>query len=67
MLRRVTNLVGLVLLLQEKHSILLAQHDCQPFSPSMKSGSFGVLTLFVIFGNFCNFLVYLRLRSPRIE
>ena len=67
MLRRVTNLVDLVLLLQDKHLILLAQHDYQPFSPSMKSGSFGVPTLFVILGNFCNFLVYLRMHSPRME
>ena len=30
-----TNLVDLVFLLQEKHLILLAQHDWQPFPPSM--------------------------------
>ena len=55
MLERVTNLVDLVFLLQEKHLILVAQHHCQPFPPSMKSSDFGVLTLlsswiiFVIF------------------
>ena len=67
MLKRVTNVVDLVFLLQGKHLILLAQHDCQPFPPSMKSSAFGVLTLYVILGNFCNFLVYLRMHSPRIE
>ena len=48
MLERVTNLVDLVFLLQEKHLILVAQHDCQPFPPSMKSSDFGVLTLLII-------------------
>ena len=36
MLERVTNLVDLVFLLKEKHFILLAQYDWQPFPPSMK-------------------------------
>ena len=36
MLERVKNLVDLVSLLQDKHLILVAQHDCQPFPPSMK-------------------------------
>ena len=55
MLERVTNVVDLVFLLQEKHLILVAQNDCQPFPPSMKSSAFGVFTLFVILGNFCDF------------
>ena len=67
MLKRVTNLVDLVLLLQDKHLILLAQHDCQPFPPSMKCSAFGLLTLFVILGNFCIFLVYLRMGSPKMK
>ena len=67
MLKRVTNLVDLVFLLKERHLILLPQHDCQPFPPRMKCNAFGVLTLFVILGNFCNFLVCLRMRSPGIE
>ena len=53
MFERVTNLVDLVFLLQEKHLILVAQHDFQPFPPSMKSSDFGVLTLlssWIIFG-----------------
>ena len=63
MLERVTNLVDLVFLLQEKHLIFVAQHDCQPFPPSMKSSDFGVLTLFVILDNFVDLfgiLEYLR-------
>ena len=36
MLERDTNLVDLVFLLQEKHLILLAQHDWLPFPPGMK-------------------------------
>ena len=52
MLRRVTNLVDLVLLLQDEHLILLPQHYSQPFPPGMKSSAFGVLTLLVILGNF---------------
>ena len=55
MLERVTNLVGLAFLLQEKHLILVAQHDSQLLPPSMKSSDFVVLMLFVIFGNFCDF------------
>ena len=55
MLERVTNLVDLVFLLQGKHFILVGQHDSQPFPPSMKSSDFGVLVLFVILGNFCDF------------
>ena len=55
MLRRVTHLVDLVLLLQDKHLVLLPQHDYQPFPPSVKSSAFGVLTLLVILGNFCSF------------
>ena len=62
MLRRVRNLVDLVLLLLDKHLILLPQHDCQPFPPSMKNSAFAVSTLSVILGNI---LVYLRKRSPR--
>ena len=31
LLEKVTNLVDLVFLLQEKHLILVAEHDCQPF------------------------------------
>ena len=54
MLERVTNLVDLVFLLQGKHLILLAQHDCQQFPPSTKSSDFGVLTLFVMLGHFCD-------------
>ena len=57
MWEKVTNLVDLVLLLQDKHLILVAQHDSQPFPPSMKSSDFGVLTLFVMFGNFCDFFI----------
>ena len=67
LLRRVTNLVHSVLLLEDKHLILLPQHDCQPFQPSMKCNAFGVLTLFVIFGNYCNLLVYLSTHSPKME
>ena len=62
MLERVTSLVDLVLLLQDKHLILLSQHDSQPFPPSMKSSAFGVSTLSVIL---FNILVYLSKRSPR--
>ena len=65
LLRRVTNLVDSVLLLEDKHLILLPQHDCEPFQPSMKSSAFGVLTLFVILGNYCNLLVYLSTSSPK--
>ena len=53
MLERVTNLVDLDFVLQEKHLILVAQNDCQPLPPSMESSAFGVFTLFVILGNFC--------------
>ena len=67
MFERVTNLVDLVFLLQKKHLILVAQHGCQPFPPNMKSSDFSVLTLFVILGNFCDFLVYLSTCSPKIE
>ena len=67
MLQIVTNLVDLVFVLKERHLILLPQHDCQPFRPSLKSSAFGVLTLFVILSNFCNFLVYLTTRSPKME
>ena len=55
MLERITNLVDLDFVLQEKHLILVAQNDCQPLPPSIKSSSFGVLMLFVILGNFCDF------------
>ena len=55
MLERVTNLADLVFLLQEKHLILVAQHDSQAYPPCMKSSDFCVLTLFVIFDNFCDF------------
>ena len=51
-LRIVTNLIHLVLLVQDKHLILLAQHDCHPIPPSFKSSAFGVLMLFVLLGNF---------------
>ena len=54
MSERVPNLVDLVFLLQEKHLILVAENDCQLFPPSMKSSAFGVLMLFVVFGNFCD-------------
>ena len=67
MLKRVTNLVDLVFLLKERHLILLPQHDCQPFPPRMKCNAFGVLTFFVILGNFCNFLVYFSMRSPKMK
>ena len=60
-------LVDLLLLLEDKHLILLPQHDCQPFPPSLKSSAFGILTLYVILGNFCNFLVYLTTCSPKTE
>ena len=64
MLERVTNLVDLVFLLQEKHLILVAHHDCQPFPPSMKSSDFGVFTLFVILDNFPDFFgIFEHLRS----
>ena len=55
MLERITNLVDLDFVLQEKHLILVAQNDCQPLPPSIKSSSFGVLMLLVILGNFCDF------------
>ena len=58
-LKIVPNVVDLVFLPHYRHLIFLAQHDCRPFPPSMKCNAFGVLTLFVILGNFCNFLVYL--------
>ena len=64
MLERVTNLVDLFLLLQDEHLILLPQHDCQPFPPSLKSSAFGVLMPFVLSGNF---LVYLSTRCPKME
>ena len=64
MLRRVTNLVDFALLLQEKHLILLPQHDSQPFPPSMKSSAFGVLTVFLILGNIFE---YFSTRSPKME
>ena len=67
MLKRVTNLVDLVFLLHYRHLILLAQHDCKPFPPSRKCCAFGLLTLFVILGNFCNFLVYLSTCSPKMK
>ena len=61
-LRRVTNLVDLVVLLQGKHLILLPHHACHPLPPSMKNSAFCVSTLFVILHNI---LVYLSTRSPR--
>ena len=67
MFSRVTNLIDLVLQLQDKHLILLPLHDCQPFPHTMKSSAFGVLMFFVILGNFCKFSVYLRICSPKIE
>ena len=48
MLKRVTNLVDSVFLLQDKN-------DSQPFSPNMKSSAFGVLPLFVILDNISDF------------
>ena len=66
-LKRVTNLVHLAFLLHYIHLIFLAQHDCQPFPPNMKCSAFRLLTLFVILGNFCNFLVHLRTRSPKMK
>ena len=42
MLEKVTNLVDLVFLLQEKHLIFLAQDDCQLFPPSKKCSAFDV-------------------------
>ena len=64
---KVTNLVDLVFLLQEKHLILVTEHDCQPFTPSMKSSAFGVLTLFVMLGNFCDFFGIFSTCGPKIE
>ena len=55
MLKRVPNVVDLVFLLHYRQLIFLAQHDCQPFPPSMKCNAFGVLTLFVNLGNYSNF------------
>ena len=67
MFERLTNLVDLVLLLQEKHLILVAQHDCQPFPPSMKSSDFGVLMLLSSWIIFVIFLVYLSTCGPKME
>ena len=60
----VTKLIDLVLLLQDKHLILLPHHDSHPFPPSLKGSVFGVLMLFVILGNF---LVYLISRCSKME
>ena len=72
MLETVTNLVDidlvdLVFLLQEKRLILVAQHDCQPLPTGMKSSAFGVLALFVILGNYCDFFIIFSTCSPKIE
>ena len=67
MLKRGTNLVYLVFLLHDRHLILLAQHDGEPFPPSRKCSAFGLLTLFVILGNFCNFLIYVSTCSPKMK
>ena len=55
MLKSISKSLHLIVVLQQEHVILLAHYDCQPFPPSMKSSPFGVLTLFVILGNFCDF------------
>ena len=52
MLKTVTDLVDLLLLVEDKQLMLLPQHDCHPFPPCLKSSAFGVLTLFVILSNF---------------
>ena len=67
MLERITNLVDLVFLLQEKHLILVAQHHCQPFPPSMKSSDFGVLTLLSSWIIFVIFLVYFSTCGPKMK
>ena len=55
MLKRISNTLRLVLVLQEEHVILLAHYDCHPFPPSVKSIAFGLFEWFVIMGNFVNF------------
>ena len=55
MLKRIANLLDLVLVLQYKHLILLAQHQFQPFPPLVTTSAFDVLTLFVRLGSFVIF------------
>ena len=63
MLRRVTNLVDLVFLGQDKHLILLAQHEFQPFPPLLKTSAFDVLTLSCRLGSFVIFVLQLVLKT----
>ena len=67
MLERLTNLVDLIFLLQEKHLILVEQHDCHPFPPSRKSSDFGVFTLLSSWIIFVIFLVYFSTCCPKRE
>ena len=43
---KITNSIHIVFILQDKHLALLAQHDSQPFPPSLKRSAFGVLMRF---------------------
>ena len=63
MLRRVTNLVDLVFLGQDKHLILLAQHEFQPFLPLVTTSAFDVLTLSCRLGSFVIFVLQLVLKT----
>ena len=46
---------------------IVAQHDCQPFPPSMKSSHFGVLMLLSSWIIFVIFLVYLSTCGPKMQ
>ena len=63
MLKRIANLLDLVLLLQYKHLILLAQHQIQPFPPLVTTSTFDVLTLFGRLGIFVIFVLQLLLKT----
>ena len=67
MLTKITSSPHLVPVVQDKHLILLAQHSCSEFPPSVKSSPLGVLMLFVIMGNFVIFFVYLNKCCAKIE
>ena len=55
MRRKITNLLDLILVVQDKGVVFPAQPDCQLFPLSVKSNAFVVLMLFVIM---CNFLLF---------